>query len=192
MAQLLLSENDETKLDLEQVQKTHIDQLLLQAVMQQVKMGMTVFPKGFISLDWIKVQKEWCKMNDQKIDSDRWEFTFIKCIQDYTQAMWVKRNQILHGEDESQQIEIIKMKCKKRIRELYKRSRQKLSLEDKKLFQMPLIYRLKGTCAGMTLWIERAEMIFQQKEQDENNMVNTKYWIFKQNKKWLKLVPTIT
>ena len=44
----------------------------------------------------------------------------------------------------------------------------------------------------MTLWIERAEMVFQQWEQDEQNKVDTKYWIFKQNKKWLKIVPTIT
>lgn len=62
---------------------------------------------------------------------------------------------------DSEQLEIVKMKCRRRIRELYKKPRNKLSLEDKKLFQMPLAYRLKGTGAGMSLWIERAEMVFQ-------------------------------
>ena len=167
-------------------------ELLLQAATMQQSFGSHALPKGFISSKWSIVQKEWCNSINKKFDADRWSSGLIKSLRNFTNAMWIKRNLILHGETESEQLEIVKMKCKKQIQELYKKSRQKLSLEEKKLFQMPLMYRLKGSNAGMTLWIERVEMIFQQREQDDQNNVQTKYWIFKQNKKWLKLVPTIT
>lgn len=190
--QQLLCQDQKEVIETFPLPSTYTDQLLLEAATMQHKLGCHALPKGFISTKWALVQQEWCSVTNKRYNMDRWTNSLIKALQDFTHAMWTKRNDVLHGETESEQIEIVKMKCKKRIRELYKRSRRKLSLEDKKLFQMPLAYRLKGSNAGMTLWIERAEMIFQQREQDEQNTVNTKYWIFKQNKKWLKLVPTIT
>ena len=45
--------------------------------------------------------------------------------------------------------------------------------------------------SGMSLWIERVEMISQQKDQDKENYFNTKIGSFLQTKKWYKKVTTI-
>ena len=119
---------------------SYTEVLLMQAATKQHALGSHALPKGFVSEGWAIVQKEWCYTRKLCFNSDRWVMTLIKAIQNFTQAMWTKRNVRLHGETESEQREIIKMKCKKRIRELYKRPRHRLTLQNKKLFQMPLVY----------------------------------------------------
>ena len=64
-------------------------------------------------------------------------------------------------------IKIKKARYKERIKVLYKTPRSGLSMKDKQLFQLSLRYRLKGSIAGITPWIERAEMLFQQHLQKE-------------------------
>ena len=64
-------------------------------------------------------------------------------------------------------------------------------MKDKRLFQLPLEYRLKGSIAGMTLWIERAEMIFQHNLQKENEKhQSTITWWFPKSQKWKKQLPS--
>ena len=106
--------------------------------------------------------------------------------------MWIQRNNVLHGETESEIIAIKKIKCQNRVRTLYKRSRKNLSHEDKKLFQLPLPIRLKGSVTGMTMWIERIEMIFQQKDQDKDNNLESKVWFFPKSKRWRQKQPDVT
>lgn len=57
-------------------------------------------------------------------------------------------------------------------------------MEDKKLFNLPLPIRLKWTVPGMTMWIERIEMIFQQKEQNDEHNLDTMGWFIPKTKKW--------
>ena len=62
-----------------------------------------------------------------------------------------------------------------------------MSAKDKKLFQLPLKYRLKGSIAGMTLWIDRAEMLFQHKMQtSEGIQRELTTWWFPKSQKWKK------
>ena len=171
---------------------TETDQLLLQAITSQHQLRHDMCVKGLLTTEWEKVQQHWCNVQKLRFDPTRWTSGLIKGIQTYTLAMWAQRNVLLHGDSPSEQLEICKANCRKRVKELYKRSRRNLSLEDKKLFQLPLVYRCKGSVASMTLWIDKAEMVFQHMDQNEDNKLDTKYWIFKQNKKWLKKAPNIS
>ena len=56
-----------------------------------------------------------------------------------------------------------KEKCQQRIKELYNLSCRELTLEDKKIFCLPIRYRLKLGYSAMRQWIELAEHIFQQR-----------------------------
>ena len=59
-------------------------------------------------------------------------------------------------------------------------------MKIKKLFQLPLHIWQKGSVTGMTIWIERIEMIFQHKDQDEENNLDTKIWFYPKSKRWRK------
>ena len=102
------------------------------------------------------------------------------------------KNGTLSDTGEVTLLEIKKAKCRLRVKELYKKSRSGLNTEEKKLFNLPLAYRLKGSAAGMLLWIERVELSFQHREQDENNNLITRYWWYKQSKKWRQMKEDIT
>ena len=109
--------------------------------------------KGVLSKEWERVQYQWSQTLYLRHDPSKWKMVLIKGIHNFTQAMWNKRNLILHGDHPSNQLEICKSNCWRRMKEL--------SIADKKLFQLPLNYQCKGTVAGMTLWIDRGEMVFQ-------------------------------
>ena len=83
----------------------------------------------------------------------------------------------------------MKMRCREKIKYLYKRSWKNLTLCEKDLFKLPLQFRLKGTVEGMRLWIEMAEMIFQQKDKNEKNQHDIKNCFFPQTKQWLRRSP---
>ena len=169
---------------------TLVDTILAQAVEKQLQIGLKALAKGLVTRKWATVQQMWCSTAGYRYDGQKWPKVLIMSLQTYTRAMWIHRNTILHGKTIIENNEILKYKCKMRIKELYKRSRLNLTLEDKKLFKLPLQYRMKGTAEGMLLWIERAEMVFQHKDQDKDNNLNTKRWCFKMTKKWRKLVPS--
>ena len=173
-------------------QTSFTDLLLVQAIVEQHKFGENSFEKGFVTLHWREVQKQWACHTKEVIDIDKWAKKFVTAIHTYTRDMWFQRNNILHGETESEIVAIKKAKCQKRIRDLYKRSRRNLSLEDKKLFNFPLAYCLKGSVVGMTMWIDRIEMIFQQRDQDNEHNLDTKAWFFPKSKKWRLKIPEIT
>ena len=61
-------------------------------------------------------------------------------------------------------------------------SRQVLSTDDKKLFNLPLVYRVKGSVASTELWIDRAEMVFQQCQPSTKKI----FWWFPKSKRWIK------
>ena len=60
-------------------------------------------------------------------------------------------------------------------------------IKRQKLFQLPLKYRQKGSIAGMTLWIDRAEMLFQQNiQKSEAIQKELITWWFPKSQKWKK------
>ena len=69
--------------------------------------------------------------------------------------------------------------------------KRNLTLKEKYLFKLPLQLKQKGSAEGMRIWIEQAEMIFQQKDQDNHNNLDIKTWFFPQSKAWLKKPPNI-
>ena len=167
--------------------------VILEAVSLQQQIGSDSVVKGLLATTWERAQQLWAlQFGTSGKHHTQWLRTVIKSIHTYTHEMWSKRNLLLHGEDDSESLEIQKHKCKVRIRELYKKSRVNLSLEDKKLFHMPLPVRLKGTVPGMLLWIERVEMVFQQKDQDYNGNLITNYWVYKKDKAWRHKSPDVT
>ena len=141
-------------------QQTYTDILSMQAIVEQDAFGENSFEKGFVTITWRKAQMQWAYDTKEVIDISKWSKKFVTAIQTYTRDMWFQRNNVLHGETESEILAIKKSKCQKRIRLLYKRSRKNLSHEDKKLFQLPLPIRLKGSVTGMTMWIEQIEITF--------------------------------
>lgn len=125
-------------------------------------------------------------MEGKRFDQRKWYISFISAIH----TLWKRQNLTKHGETDKEIEDITKMKYQKRIQELYKRSRKNLkrsrknlSLNDKKLFNLLLQYHLKGAVCGLAIWIERAELVFQQQDQDEKNNLETKRWIFITTKK---------
>lgn len=161
------------------------DILLQEAATEQHELENHAMNRGMISKKWEKVQAEWCRETGSRHDPRRWSTKLIRHIHSFMKAMWSARNLLLHGENSSEAIEIRKAKCRERIRVLYKTPRTNLTLKDKKIFQLPLQYRLKGSIAGMTLWIDRAEMIFQQTMAKENlRQKQLITWWFPKSQKW--------
>ena len=165
---------------------------LLQALMSQVSLGEETLLKGMIVKQWMSAQMQWCRHNNMRCDGKWWKMNVIKALQNFTFSMWTKRNQILHGDEDTEILELKKSKCHKQIKQLFKKSRRNLNFDEKKLFKLPLVYRMKGLVAGMLLWIERVELIFQNKDQDEDNNLTTKYWWYKQTKKWRQMSTVVT
>ena len=163
------------------------DALLHKATSNQYNLGHQAMQKGFIVKSWEIMQREWCRENGVRHNPTKWSRKVVILLHNYSKTLWKARNQVLHGENSSKAIEIRKAKCKERIKVLYKVNRKHLTSPDKKLFNLPLQYRVKGSIAGMTLWIDRAEMVFQhalQKEEMKQETLIT--WWFPKSQKWKK------
>ena len=165
--------------------------LLHEAASNQDKLGHHVMHKGFIVKSWETTQREWCRESGSRHDPNKWSRKLVILLHTFSKSLWKARNQVLHGSDNSESIEIRKARCKERIKILYKSNRRHLMSDDRKLFNMPLQYRQKGSIAGMTLWIERAEMAFQQalkkEEMKQKSMIT---WWFPKSQKWKKQKPS--
>ena len=85
---------------------------------------------------------------------------------------------------EAEQDKIMKMKCREKIKYLYKRSRWNLSLQEKDISKLPLRFRQKGTVEGMKILIETVETIPHQKDKDEKNNLDITNW-FPPQKIWI-------
>ena len=118
-----------------------------------------------------------------KHNSIKWNKQLAVNLHVYTRVMWQKQNIISHRESDGEKVDVMKQKCRCRIRELYKNHIKNCSWRTTQ--------SKKGMVAGMSLWIERVEMISQQKDQDKENYFNTKIGSFLQTKKWYKKVTTI-
>ena len=181
MATWLRSFDD--RLDTSRMQAfTYTDILLVQAIEEQNYFGVQALAKGLLTEKWSNTQAHWCHTQEIPCDMRRWKKKVLVLLHDYTRTLWLKRNDLIHGETESKQLEIQKYKCKKRITELYQMSRQGLTIDDKKLFNLPLVYRVKGSVAGMKLWIDRAEMVFQKRKASSKKI----FWWFPRTKRWIK------
>ena len=165
--------------------QTYKDLLLQDAATEQYELGNKAMNRGMISLKWEIVQAEWCQEIGARHNPQRWSTKLVRLIHSFMKSIWATRNNLLHGENSSEAIEIRKAKCRERIKTLYKVSRKHLSLKEKKIFQLPLQYRLKGSIAGMTLWIDRAEMLYQhtltQSEIKQQQLIT---WWFPKSQKW--------
>ena len=157
---------------------------IVQALVEQIYFGENTMAKGLLVTSWQTAQCIWKKEKGEKCDGDKWAVGVIRSLHTFSQAMWCSRNEFFHGLNKTDQNEIAKAKYRKRITELYQRSRKNLTLVDKKMFQLPLHFRKKGTANGMRAWIERVEMIFQYQDQDDEGNLDTKYWFFPKTKKW--------
>lgn len=173
------------------IPSSYKDALLQEAAWKQHELGHHAMHKGLIVKIWDEVQKEWCREIGARYDLVKWSRKVVLLLHNYSKTLWTTRNQLLHGEDASEAIEIRKARCKERIRTLYKYSRKCLSRDEKKLFNLPLQYRQKGSIAGMTLWIDRVEMIFQHNlHNTEDQKGKTIMWWFPKSQKWKKQVPS--
>ena len=167
------------------IPKSYKDVLLLEAAMKQHDLENHAMHRGMIVRHWETVQSEWCREIGARYDSVKWSVKVIRLLHTYTRAIWNARNEILHGENVSESIELRKAKCKERIRALYKHNRKCLTPTDKKLFHLPMRYRQKGSIAGMTLWIDRVEMIFQDRMNKEDlAQKGLITWWFPKSQKW--------
>ena len=86
------------------------EELLLQTLTNQLSLGEDTLTKEMIVKGWVMVQQQWCATNKLKCDLKQWKTRTIKAIQNYTFAMWMKRNQILHWEEHFEIFEIKKAK----------------------------------------------------------------------------------
>ena len=75
-------------------------------------------------------------------------------------ACWKERNEIEHGKAQVEDLVQRKMVLHKRMRELYKRKRTKLTLDERKLFALPQHMRKKTSAEAIEIWIQRAEATF--------------------------------
>lgn len=154
--------------------QNYTDVLLVQAIQVQSQIGLKALAKGFIVTNWEQVQEGWSKTSDNTHDSAKWTRGVITALQIFTQEMWLTRNDILHGKTVAEQNEITKSKCRERIKYMYAQSRKNLTLREKEMFKLPVRLRQKRTAEGRRIWIEQAEMIFQEKDKDTNNKLDIK------------------
>ena len=152
-----------------------------QAVEENLHLGYNSFEKGFLSQKWMRAQKEWISLCSSK--RNQWGREIVTAVQSYSYKIWKARNKALHGSNKTENLEKKKEKCRKRIKELYNMSRTLLTLEDKKLFRLPLHFRIKSGYSTMTQWIEMTEFIFQRRMKNDEKNKLTWYFPVRRTKK---------
>ena len=88
----------------------HIDQELNRTVKEQTLMGEDTLAKGFLSTKWKQVQQLWETQSPSNVHVEQWESEVIQIVQQYTYAVWKRRNDTLHGETKRECIEKKKQK----------------------------------------------------------------------------------
>ena len=117
------------------------------AVEENMHLSQFSLEKGFISSNWIKAQEVWAYSSTptKRYKQQNWGRDLVMGLQQYTYEIWKARNSVVHGSNIMETREIKLRKSKERVTELYSMSRTPLTLEDKKIFRLPLQYRLKMT-----------------------------------------------
>ena len=170
--------------------KLYKEVLLIEAARQQYELGHNAMFRGMIVKGWEIMQHKWCREIGIQHNSRRWSIKLVGLLHSYSKLLWTTCNNILHGEELSKTIEIRRAKCRERIKILYKASRKNLSTNDKKLFLLPVQYRLKGSIAGISQWIDRAEMLFQAKQtKEDTTQQKVSMWWYPKSQKWKKQIP---
>ena len=95
-----------------------LEKNLNNAMTDQLTIGWTEFRRGFISLQWERLQIAY---DDHKgipaAERNDWGKVFVKAILDYAYDLWKMRNQALHGntlqESKQKRVEILHEKIDK-------------------------------------------------------------------------------
>ena len=153
-----------------------IEQEIAQAVTFHSDIQNSALEKGFISSRWAKAQQLWEQLHPSRTKNNMWERNLVILLQQYTLSIWDKRNKLLHGETKKENKEIRLHKCRDKVRTLYKYPRQELTIKERRYFNLPLRYRLKGSISAMELWIEVVETIYRKKEQSEQGKITN--WLY--------------
>ena len=140
------------------------------AVEENMHLSQFSLEKGFLSIHWGIAQTIWIQAcGGTKVKQQQhWCRDVIMYIQGYSYEIWKARNEVLHGASEKESNIIKAQKCKDRIKQLYQMPRTNLTLEDKKIFKLPMLYRQKLSINSMRQWIELCELVFQKSMEREN------------------------
>ena len=137
------------------VQTNNIDKVVQTAIHNQQHIGWHNLLKGFISVNWSKVQQIY--INEQQLeDNPQWASKAIEILQSYTLTMWQYRNNYLHGIDIKENRQIRLEQTKSMIQSLYaNHDRMHIPLQDK-TFDLPIQERLESSLTAQIAWIELA------------------------------------
>ena len=126
-------------------------QILLQAINEQHKIGWNYACRGYLSTKWVAAQ--YFGTPDATLSSIRqtWLRSIIKAIWSFTNAMWTHRNAILHGK-ESIAKSIRESTTDQRIRHHYSQQAE-YAVSDHVIFDLPLQLRLKQTLRSKKHWL---------------------------------------
>ena len=78
-----------------------------------------------------------------KYKQKNWSRDTVVAVQTYTYDIWKTRNELLHGRDAKESHKIKLTKSIDRIKTLYKMNRGSLSMDNKRIFKLPLNLSLK-------------------------------------------------
>ena len=164
--------NDNTNWSNELVEKD--EQILKQAVQQQLNLGKFSLEKGFISKNRTEAQNSWSILNGHnKKHRTTWTHKVIIALQTYSLNLWYHRNTYIHGKNKKESRESQIQQCHERIDELYERDKKMFTIEQQAIFKLPKHKRKKQGLEAMSLWISTAELLMTIKTKGEQSTLDS-------------------
>jgi hypothetical protein len=129
----------------------------------QSDIGWEYFVKGYIAKDWGHIQLSFYKSirtNPLKFNRLRWVDTLLRLLHIYRTSLWHMRNFSLHGGYTATSRKALRQQIIREVQVLYKKDRTLLPLVDRKMFNLPLQYRVRQGNQHLLLWIKRAQLAY--------------------------------
>ena len=140
---------------------TYFDVIGADLLESQTKVGWEALRRGFLSLQWRRLQAAYVQHELQStvFDLDHWMTKIIQFIFQHGRAMWEVRNESLHGATPNDSRSLRLNLLRKRVRQLYHHEDRKYvpPSDRKTYFGLPVHQRCKQGLYALTSWIQFVE-----------------------------------
>lgn len=132
-------------------------QLLQEAITAQSQLGWKAFLKGFWHTSWFALQRQHCLFLKIKFDGPTWGSKVIKSLLTILWDSWKFRNDFLHSTNDDDDVK--RKLLVEKVRALYTdKARWYFNTPEKrKLFQMPIMKRLRLSNVVLESWVDLVE-----------------------------------